>query len=242
MSPPAFVWSNDPVATKLCPACGAEYVETVTSCADCQVPLIEEPPPAALLSDESDEDLVYELNDWTAEERSVLEMKLNGAGVAHRWEFGPGSTPGAEIGFSASEGTTQRRVWETAYELVVRGEDEATVDQLLDEVEFPEELEAVEDDVDDGSDEASYAVMSNLFVATDRLQHDPADVAIAGEFYMASEPLTEAPAPYGVEPALWTQIKEMTAAIDVALQSDAEDDEAIARDAAALRQLLSRYV
>src|SRR5688572_18574019 len=88
-----------PVPTKVCPACGAEYVAGATSCADCQVPLVDELPAAAVLAEESDEDLVYELNDWTAEERAVLEMKLNGAGVAHRWEYGPDSGPTNETGF-----------------------------------------------------------------------------------------------------------------------------------------------
>ena len=230
-----------PVATKLCPACGAEYVAGVTSCADCQVPLVDELPPAAVLGEESDEDLVYELNDWTADERAVLEMKLNGASIPHRWEYGPDSGPTNETAFVASEGTTQRRAWETAYELVVRAEDEAAVDALLDEVEFPEELEAVQDEGDDGSDEANYAVMSDLFVAADRLQRDPGDVVAAGEFYLAAEPIAETPPPYGVEPQLWAQVQEMASSIDAALQTDAHDD-VIARDAAALRQLLSRYV
>lgn len=236
-----MVCSNGAVATKLCPSCGAEYVAAVTSCADCQVPLVDEAPPAAVLGDESDEDLVYELNDWTSQERSVLEMKLNGAGIAHRWEYGPNDATGGELGYIGSEGTTQRRVWETAYELVVRAEDEEAVDALLDEVEFPEELDAVDPDVDDGSDEASYAVMSDLFVAADRLQRDPGDVVAAGEFYLASEPVAAAPVPFGVEPALWKQVQEMAAALDESLQSDA-DDEVIARDAATLRHLLSRYV
>ena len=55
--------------------------------------------------------------------------------------------------------------------------------RLLDEIEGAgavPPLPAIDDEADDGDDEANYAVMSDLFVAADRLQNDPADAAVGG--------------------------------------------------------------
>src|SRR5215831_14641418 len=66
--------------------------------------------------DEDDDELVYELDEWSAEDREALVAKLAEAGVAHRWEGDDEAT------------------------LVVAPADEAVVEALLDGVEYPDAI------------------------------------------------------------------------------------------------------
>lgn len=207
------------VSTKFCPLCGAEYIEGVEKCADCGVPLADAPPDTPIVQTdltgshepEFDDELVYELHELADGPRGELELKLVTAGVLHRWELGN--------------------------DLVIAADDEDVVDDLLDQVEFLDAAAASTD----GDDEAVYAVMSELFVAADRLQSSPGDVAAAGEFFQASEAASATPVPFGVDGGVWREVKDLAAHLEQALEADTADNE-IARDAAALRQLLARYV
>src|SRR3954470_20924671 len=67
--------------------------------------------------DASDDELVYELDEWPAEDRESLTDRLADAGVVHRWE---------------GEAT-----------LVVAPADEQRVEAILDGVEFPDALAVV---------------------------------------------------------------------------------------------------
>jgi hypothetical protein len=207
------------VSTKFCPLCGAEYIEGVDLCADCSVPLADQPPEHVTVhtdltgtpEPEFDDELVYELHELTDEQRAELELKLVNAAVLHRWEIGN--------------------------DLAIAAGDEDLVDELLDQVEFLDAAAAS----DDGDDEATYAVMSELFVAADRLQSAPADVAAAGEFYQAAEAAASTPVPFGVDGGVWREVTGLASQLEAALEADAADAD-VARDAGALRQLLSRYV
>jgi len=159
-----------------------------------------------------DQEAVFELADWTAEERAELGTRLDAAGIAHEWEED---------------------------DLVVAEPDADAVDEIIEAVEYPDELAPAADGEDDGG--AGYAVMSDLFVTTDRLQRDPDDPALVGQFYEAAEGAADAAVPFGVGPDVWKQVQELAAGICDALDGDAAAD-VVARDAAALRQLLSRYV
>jgi hypothetical protein len=71
------------VANKFCPACGDEFVATVETCPDCEVPLVDEQPDV----DRSKTGQVeYELHEWAVESRVMLESLLTGQAVPHAWE------------------------------------------------------------------------------------------------------------------------------------------------------------
>lgn len=219
-------------STTFCPSCGAEYLLGVTECADCHVTL-RPPDPAAtpsmsdafmtttappVVAPANADEVVYDLSDWGLEDRNQIERLLTGSGVTHRWEVGS--------------------------DLVVLEADADAVETLMDEVEEAgavPPLPAIDDEADDGNDEITYAVMSDLFVAADRLQHDPADAAVAGDFYLASDAAAATSPPFGIDRLEWQQVQELAASLAAAMETDLDDD-MIARDAGALRAMLARYV
>lgn len=165
---------------------------------------------------DTDGALVYEMDGWEPGERDALSALLSDEDIPHRWD---------------------------GDDLLVPEDSEARVDGLLDRVEFPDALEAVGADGDEEvDDEAVYAVMSDLFVAADRLARERVvDVEMAGELATASAAASSAPPPYGVEPATWKQVQQMAEGILAALEAEADDD-VVSREATALRDVLRRYV
>jgi hypothetical protein len=172
-------------------------------------------PDCGILID-ADDALVYEMDGWEPGERDALDQLLAAASIAHRWD---------------------------GDDLLVPEDAEQKVDDLMDRVEFPDALEAVglenEGDVDD---EAVYAVMSDLFVAADKLADgDTVDIEAAGELVVAAAAATRTEAPFGVEPASWKQVQQLAEGIVGAIESEADDD-VVVREASSLRDLLRRLV
>jgi hypothetical protein len=164
-------------------------------------------------SDEGDDEVVFELSDWNDDDRTKLDEKLHAAGISHAWEES---------------------------DLIVDEVDADKAEDAIEALEYPDELPAATDDEAPAENEGSYEVMSALFVAADRLQRDPEDPIAGGEFDAAAETAGDAGPPYGIEAQVWQQVQELAA--NVTEQLDDADAEVIARDAAALRQLLSRYM
>lgn len=164
----------------------------------------------------TDDALVYEMDGWAPGERTVLDELLDADAIAHRWE---------------------------GDDLLVPEDAEERVDGLMDRVEFPDALEAVAgDEADDVDDEAVYAVMSDLFVAADRLAGErTVEVEMAGGMVVAAAAASAADAPYGVEPASWQQVQRLAEGIVGAIEAEADDD-IVVREAASLRDLLRRLV
>jgi len=128
--------------------------------------------------DDDKEQVGYELFDWDPTELDELDDILHELGLPHEW---------------VADG----------YEVVVHEEDEARVDAVLPTIRFPDELPAEADDGDD----TDAQVLSDLFVAADRLQAGTNGEAVS-QFLDAAEGVGEGP-PYGVEDADWEAVVDL---------------------------------
>jgi len=233
------------VIVACCPWCGAERSAADTRCRDCKLSLAD--PPEPTLAEGADEDDVgFELEEWSAAERGRLSAGLRERAISFRWE--PGLT------------------------LVVRLADEELVDALLDDMESEDrgsrrgapvdgdedfdgdddDLDGDDDDGDDDGDddededdeeggERAQAAMGDLFVAADRLMQRPDDGKVAERLLAASAVVQGSNPPYGFEPVAWLQIRELASAVVEAVETDA-DDVAVARESRTLRDALRPYV
>jgi hypothetical protein len=164
--------------------------------------------------DADHDELVYELPDWTVEQRGALELILDRENIPYQWEGGT--------------------------DLIVPAADEEKVDQLLDEIEQgAAELAPVL--VDDLDDEAQYTAISDLFGVADRLAHKPGDAALCGDFIDAAALVRELPAPYGVTDDVWWGVQTRIRSLTEAIEMEAED-EAVAQGARTLADLLRSFV
>ena len=224
--------------------------------------------------------LVYELNEWSRESRSMVQQLLEGSEVPYVWESTNLVVPAP---FESQADEAIQHVESTAvvpldpeadkllYELgewtddevaqlvdvlatehvphdfdidgnlVVLADDETRVEQLLDTIEFPDGLEG--DDVpsaDEGP--AAHDVLSDLFVAADRLRHHARDHAGVLDLIAAAESIETMRLPYGFEPAVWKRIGEGVGALRAAIESDVAEDEDIETQADELRTLLREFV
>ncbi len=125
--------------------------------------------------DDAKEQVGYELFEWDPNELDELDDVLHELGLPHEW---------------VADG----------YEVVVHVEDEAQVDGLLPTIRFPDELPAEADDGDDTDVE----VLSDLFVAADRLHGGATGDAVNG-FLDAAERIGDRP-PYGIDDKEWTVV------------------------------------
>jgi hypothetical protein len=125
--------------------------------------------------DDSKEQVGYELFEWDPSELDELDDVLHELGLAHEW---------------VADG----------YEVVVHAQDEERVDALLPTIRFPDELPAEDDDGDD----TDVHVLSDLFVAADRLHGGASSDAVNG-FLDAAEQIGERP-PYGLDEKEWGQV------------------------------------
>jgi len=128
--------------------------------------------------DDEREQVGYELFDWDPSELDELDDVLHELAVPHEW---------------VSDG----------YEVVVHEEDEARLDALVPTIRFPDELPAEADDGDD----TDAQVLSDLFVAADRLQAGSSGEAVSS-FLDAAERIGDRP-PYGVAEKEWDQVVDL---------------------------------
>jgi hypothetical protein len=120
-------------------------------------------------------------------------------------------------------------------ELIVHEIDEQRVDELIDAIVAPDAPPAA-----GGEDRTE--VMGELFVAADRLVHDPRDrdgrrTVVDG----AAEAAAQAP-PYGMDKAWWRAVGERCSALAALWEARDADDVAVVEGAEALRELLRPYV
>ncbi len=203
-----------------CPRCGALLSPELTGglymtsprCPECGVAVRNAPPTLR----PSDDDVRYALDDWAPADRAAITAALQEIDAPYRWE------PGVVLAVPAAAESDLDRLFEH-YEPVGEGD-----------------FGGGEEDVDGG--EEAHAAMADLFLAADRLQRMPWDKALAADLSRAADAVGESLAPYGIEPKVWRHIQKM-AAVAAGSASDAVvDDEVVAADARALRDVLRDYV
>lgn len=163
--------------------------------------------------------VVYELGGWDEARRAHLAEALTAAGVAHGWD--------------------------EQDDLVVLEEDEETVDPIVERLDDEADVEAAASSAaDDGADDglAAQDAMSELFVAADRLMHDPDDSAGVLRLTDAAVVVEAMALPYGFAPGVWNDIIERSAALRTLLEDPDSDDDAVVEAAKELRTLLRQYV
>ena len=183
--------------------------------------LIDEADRDAFLDSDA-EQVSYELADWDDARRGQLTELLLAASIEHAWD---------EHG-----------------ELVVLEDDEERVDAIIDAIEFPEALEV--DDADEEAAEEALAeegldpqdVLSELFVAADRLMHDPVDHEGVLSLVDAARLAETLPLPYGFAPPVWNDLVAQAQNLRAAREKDDVDDEDIIEQATKLRATLRNYV
>jgi len=182
--------------------------------------LIDEADEKAFL-DSAAEQLSYDLSDWEDDRRAELAQALESAGIEHAWD---------EHG-----------------ELVVLDSDEARVDAIVDAIEYPDQLE-VDDEAELEAEEALAAeghdpqdVLSELFVAADRLMHDPLDHEGVLSLVDAARMAETLPLPYGFAPAVWNDLLVQVKRLQSSLEGEVDDDSVI-EQATALRASLRNFV
>ncbi|MGH9185538.1 MAG: hypothetical protein ACRD0U_06970 [Acidimicrobiales bacterium] len=162
--------------------------------------------------------VVYEMADFDEEQRDDLGESLDHAGIAHDWDDNG--------------------------DLVVQERDEERVDVILDALDNPDQLP-----VDDGFDPLggdsdglkATDALSELFVAADRLMHDPEDHEGVLSLVDAARLAESLPVPYGFAPAVWKDLVGQATELRFLLEGDADDDTVIER-ARELRTQLRQWV
>jgi len=185
--------------------------------------LIDEADDEAFLASDS-EQVAYELEDWDEARRGELTDALHAAAIEHAWD---------ENG-----------------DLIVFAHDEDRVDALVDAIDYPDQLE-IDENVEQAEDEAEQQlaaqgldpqdVLSELFVASDRLMHDPFDHEGVLSLVDAAKLAETLPLPYGFAPAVWKDLVGQARKLREALEGDA-DDETIIDESRSLRTTLRQYV
>ena len=125
--------------------------------------------------------------------------------------------------------------------LVVLAADEEKVEELLDGIEFPDALDA-DDEGDAGDGPEAHDVLSELFVAADRLAHHAKDHEGVLGLVAATDVIVALDLPFGFEPTVWERIVEGATALRQSLEADEVGDEQLEEQAGEYRALLRSFV
>lgn len=173
--------------------------------------------------------LAYDIDDWSDEQQTLLMHALDEVAIAYEFDL-----DGA---------------------LVVLEENEERVEVILDKIEFPDALPIDDDDErdedadgeDDGRGDSvdgleAAEVMSDLFVASDRLQRNARDAEGVLTLVARADVARRLRLPYGFSTAVWSDIVGQATTVKDLLEGADADDETIEEHAKLLRDTLRQYV
>jgi hypothetical protein len=121
-------------------------------------------------------------------------------------------------------------------ELVIHEEDEQSVDELLDRVARGEEIP-----VDEGAAPGA-ELLGEMFVAADRLMHDPRDHEGTLSLMDSARVALEAPAPYGFDEQQWDALLDAVGSLVLLVGNQSIDDDAVIEQATTVRSILRPLV
>jgi hypothetical protein len=122
-------------------------------------------------------------------------------------------------------------------ELYVREVDEQVVDAILEEVAHPHALEPESDDGDAGA-----ALLGELFVVADRLQHDPEEHEAVALLLRLANATEDADPPYGLGDDDWEALRGRVDTLAEALEVDDPNLDEVLEAAEQLRTAIRPYV
>jgi len=160
--------------------------------------------------DAGGDEIAYDLGEWEDDQLSTLFDKLSEAGVDYLWD---------------------------GEELYVRAEDEPAADVIIEQVSYPDQLDAEDDDGDAGA-----GLLGDLYIAADRLQHDPEEHEAIASLLTLADTADEAPTPYGLSDPDWKKLHEKVDALAQLLEAEELDIEESATAARELRNAIRPYV
>lgn len=167
-----------------------------------------------------DEQLVYDLSEWNDAQRDALAERLDAGGVPHEWED---------------------------TDLAVAAADEELVEELIAGLEYPDQLEVVEQPAEEEADDAArWQQLNLLFLAADRLKGNNDDEGALADLAAVFEEADPARPPYGVDRRVWELALTSAGELESALAAEENDVErdvvAVTAKAAELRDLLRPYL
>lgn len=164
------------------------------------------------------EHTVYEMAGWTGEQQTELSRRLGFEGIPHEFDANG--------------------------DMVINAEDEARVDEVLDELESwvghaaeeGEDGEPVDSIELDGLDVND--LLSTLYGAADRLRRNARDANGVLEFLDNAPVIERLRTPFGFDRPVWVAVVESTRALRGALEDDESDDEEVRQRAQEVRDRL----
>jgi hypothetical protein len=253
----------------ICPVCRETYAGWADRCSNCGVALVLEGDHVDPRTLPEEHQVIYELGEWSIDQRTDLGEMLAENEIAHAWndhelviadhdeavvdalvaQLDPDADANAtEVTYELEEWTTTQR---TALEsqlkeagVAYRWEPGFTlVVAADDEVKADAVMDTIAppDEVDDRP-EARSAVLDDLFMAADELARDGRSGNGLRQLTSVIDEVDSCSAPFGLDPNLWEEIADSADAVADALLSESSDSVDIEMHASALRDLLRPLV
>lgn len=217
-----------------CSTCGMEDTRDGGPCPSCGSAL-QHAGLVWLADGDEGEETVFELETEPMERAAIVHALVTG-GIRHRWEgvtdlvVADGHVDAVDVLLDDILGADTRAD-------VIDGP--AGIPQMVAPAAEPDEYEEYDDDSEGEGDDQSYAVLSRLFVAVDRLQKRRNEDDVTEFVVISGEALALGP-PFGVDEEVWAGVQANARNLATSLESDPEAE--VDSDLVAFRNELQQMV